>query len=302
MKRHQQIPTEQDGHRSSVTGPQRNGRAEGGAPWGLRLLGRALILIALTLVLLIFTGCGKREVLGGLDLKQATILVNVLTAMQIEADREPDAARGRNTYRIVVADSDYNRALQIVSESIPPDDNSAQLNKLTESSLGSVLSPELQSLKFDYALGLEIERLLLALPGVMYSRAKVSSKYGGASRAGGISPSASVIIRYASVSGNVPFVEEDVRQTVGQVVVGIQPKDLKVSIINAIPTRFQGSAPTHNGELPRNTFAILGVGVGVSFVLGGLLTFYLVRRSNSNMRTSRVRKQTDKVRVGEGLR
>lgn len=268
--------------------------------WSRR--GGAVLSALLLFFPLLLTGCNEREVLGGLDLKQATVLVNVLNALQIEADREADAARGRNTYRIVVPESDYNRALALVAECIPPDDNSAQLNKLTESSLGSVLSPELQALKFDYALGLEVERLLLAFPGVIYARAKVSSKYGIAARGSVPSPSASVIIRYASVSGNVPFLEEDVRQTIGQVVVGIQPKDLKVSIVNAIPNRFQGGAAPQRSELPRNTLVILGIGVGVAFVLGGLLTFFLVRRGNTNQRTSRVRKPTDKVRVGEGLR
>jgi type III secretion protein J len=261
---------------------------------------------ALLVLLLVMCGCTREEVISGLTERQAADVISILSYNGVPAEREKDTVRGQDRYRVTVSEENFNQAIVLIRESVPPDDRSESLENLLKTGGLTPLTPELHAARLDFALAMQVERQLLAYPGVVYVRSSVSSKLG--SRSASAAPSASVVIRFLSTTGNVPFLEEDVRQAVSKLVPGLQPQNVAISVSNVVTPRMAGEAAAPAGPLTRTvvrwpaSYSLLGLVAALVFIASSA-TWLLVShgRPAGAQRAARVRKPTDKVRLGERL-
>lgn len=189
-----------------------------------------------TVLLLLFcTACGREELLRNLNSRDSAEIIVVLNRFGISAAREEIESGRRENYRILVNDTDYNSALEVLHEHGLPRQEEKTLDQLTAGSAFSPAGLELTALRKDFALSLEVERLINAMPSVLETKAVVRSV---TSALGGLSvehsaPSASVVIRYSGSTGNPPFSVAEIQQLVARTVPGLQADAVSVELSRA---------------------------------------------------------------------
>jgi len=187
-------------------------------------------LFFLPVLLLFFAlGCQEnKEIVSGLSSKESIEILVRLGEIGLSTKRVK-AGGANSSYRIEVASEDYSKAIKTLHELGLPRASKDDLGALTKPG-GLVPNPaKLSSLRLDYALGLEIERLLGALPGVTEARVVVRSnlvpKNTGDSAG---EPTASVVIRYLSRTGKFSLSEEKVKKLVSRAVPGLRTERVLV--------------------------------------------------------------------------
>lgn len=193
------------------------------------------VLLQLCIVL---SGCDQRaEILTDLDTRQSIEVGVALYRTGIQAARERSSKGRDERYSIYVSQSDYPRALQVLHEYRLPGDRLQSIDELTEPKGFVPNGRELTNVRLDHALSLSIERLLSALPGVVEVRAVVRSNlisgYEDGRQSGG-SPSASVVVRYQSPSGVLPFSLEEAKEIVRKAVPGSSPDAISITTTRVI--------------------------------------------------------------------
>ena len=164
------------------------------------------------------------ELLADVDGKQSIEVIVALNRAGIRAERSKATGRGER-YIVKVGSADYGRAMQVLHDFQLPSRDEETLEELTAPKGFVPNSRELSGLRLDHALALEVERLLSALPGVAEARVVVRSNLVSQDVA---SAKASVVIRYLSPSGTVPFGIEEVKKIVVQIVPGITSDGIEV--------------------------------------------------------------------------
>ena len=195
----------------------------------------------IAVMFLFLSACsGGEELVSSLDVQQAIEIVVALKKAGIQAEMEKSAARGSD-YTVTVSGSDRSNALRLLNEYHLPRKESASFEKLTSSDGFVPNLREISQLRFDRALGVEIERALSGLDGIVEVRAIVRSNLvkDTAIEANGDQPAstATVMIRYESKSGVQPFSVDDVKETIARAVPG-----LPVANVNVTATRVFVSA------------------------------------------------------------
>jgi type III secretory pathway lipoprotein EscJ len=200
-------------------------------------------------------GCdGTKEVQGGLDGRQSIDVFVTLQRAGIPAEREKTSSGREDRYRVAVAARDYTRALEVLHEYGIPRSEEHSIESLMQPQTFAPATQEMSELRLDYALSLRVERLLLALPDVVDARVLVRSRMGsaGPNKEAGGKPSASVIIRYVSPSGSLPFAVNEVKELVAQAVPGLRADDILINVSRAIlpgeSGLFGGSVSEKNGS------------------------------------------------------
>ena len=176
-------------------------------------------------------GCGgTRELEGSLDSKQSIEMMVVLSRSGIHADREKVASGQGEHYRVTVPSREYSRALELLHEYDLPQKRAEDIESFTRAPGFTPNSVEISDLRLDYALSLELERLLAALPGVIEVRAMVRSHLRRHQGQGTAEESAgtSIVVRYASASTAMPFTEEEIKEIVLQAVPGMTADSIRV--------------------------------------------------------------------------
>ena len=199
------------------------------------LISRFVTAASLSLVLLL-SACDQRaEILTDLDTRQSIEVGVALYRSGIQAARER-ASKGRDErYSIYVSQSDYPRALQVLHEYRLPGDRLQSIEELTEPKGFVPNGRELTNVRLDYALSLSIERLLSALPGVVEVRAVIRSNLlSGIDQTSSGNPSASVVIRYQSPSGVLPFSLEEAKEIVRKAVPGSTAEAVSITTTRVI--------------------------------------------------------------------
>jgi len=176
--------------------------------------------LLLTVFLFASSSCGWEDVVQGVSQKQSVEIMVALERAQIEVRRDQD---GRSDeYRILVAESDRGRALEVLHEFGLPREQERGLEELTRQRGFVPNSQAMNQLRLDLALARQVEELMLALPGVVDVGVVVRSHLG--------SPKASVVIRYVSHSGRVPFSREEIVDLVVNSVPDIAQKDIQLTL------------------------------------------------------------------------
>ncbi len=185
-----------------------------------------------TLLCLMLAGCAERELPFRFDARDSLQITVALGRVGIEAKADrADQGRGEQ-YTISVPPAEFVRAQAIIQElGLPRRANYPYGGKLSEEMARTDIflpqTAELAAARFDLALSAEAERILLAaLPGVIEVFVSVSAEM--STLAAERQPKASVVLRYDSPSGKLPFDPVVVKDLVAQVVPGLSPERVLV--------------------------------------------------------------------------
>lgn len=177
-------------------------------------------------------GCAAdEELLGGLQVQEAIEIVVALKNAGIPAQMKKSGSSRSERYGITLGRSDRTQALRVLNELHLPRPAEESFTSLTA---GEGFVPNLRetaNLRLDRALGVEIERALSAFEGVVEAKAIVRSHLVPSDKPeeSGQRPTASVVLRYVSRSGNQPFTNDEIKRTVAKAVPGLVPEDVSIS-------------------------------------------------------------------------
>ncbi|MCB0322880.1 MAG: hypothetical protein KDD69_04880 [Bdellovibrionales bacterium] len=192
------------------------------------IIGQLVLLIA------VVGGCGgcsdRKEVLSGLDAQQSIEAVVTLSRAGVDVQREKLSAGRSERYRILVASPDEAQALALLHEFRLPRESGEVIDEFTKQQGFTPNTPQMESLRLDYALGLRIERLLSSLPGVVEVKALVRANLQTSSFDSGPqeAPGASIVIRFVSPTNEPSFSLKDVQQMVLQAIPGLSAERLQI--------------------------------------------------------------------------
>jgi len=180
---------------------------------------RLFALLALSLLL---TACGSVPVADDLSQNQANQIVSVLNSSGVSAVAERQTG-ARGGYVVKVSSSRYARAIDIITQK--------NLPSPVQESFADIIAPkgfmpdsrEMEALRLDHALSVQLQELLSSLPKVKSARAIVRRHFLQPRS----NPGVSITIGYAE---NHPPDHEAVRSLVSQVVSGIDPEKISLSI------------------------------------------------------------------------
>lgn len=184
------------------------------------------------LIIFALTGCGQDEILSDLNARESIEIVGVLRSSGVVASRKR-IERGRESrYGILVAESDKQRALHALYKFGYPRSRRPAPEDLTKQQGFVPNPPEVNEVRLDRLLAVELERLVEALPGVVEARALVRSNLNTDtlfSKKFEIS-SASILVTYAEQTGRARFSDDEIKALVKKSIPGIKDKDIIVRI------------------------------------------------------------------------
>jgi len=180
------------------------------------------------LLMLLLASCESAPVAEHVSLPEANEIVSELSAQGIAAavDKERGAS-GR--YLVSVRQSLYAEAATVLRE--------RQLPRPARESFAAVVQPhgllpntrELEALRVDYALAVQLEELLATLPAVDSVRAVIRSSFGSSAE----EPSVSVVIRERR---DQVVDRQAVLQTIVRVIPGVKDERVRLDVAQASPS------------------------------------------------------------------
>ena len=195
------------------------------------------------------------ELENGLSSRQSIEMLVLLKRSGIAADRQKQKVGRTESYSVLVPRSLYSQALEVVYEYKLPSQSHDSLEEFTRPKGFTPNSSEISRLRLDYALGLQIERLIGVLPGVVEARALVRTylqdSYVNSSEN---APGASLAIRYTLLDGTMPIDEKQVIGIVAQAVPNIDAKNIKISLAQVDLPAGSAAAAVKGSYVPLHRF------------------------------------------------
>ncbi|HXU70188.1 MAG TPA: hypothetical protein VN947_12715 [Polyangia bacterium] len=192
-----------------------------------------------TLSALLVAGCGV-ELEHGLDERQANEVASVLEAAGIAADKVGEDGNA-NAYKIVVPRAESGRAFSLLEARDLP---RRALRGLSDTFASSTLlpSPVEDRARFEAALGVELERSLEEIPGVVSARVHLALPpeeplVGDSAHA---RPTASVLLK---TSHALSLADADIKRLVAGAVHGLATADVGVVLA---PASIDNSSPPYD--------------------------------------------------------
>ncbi len=175
-----------------------------------------------TLFFLFFlTACGEVPIAEDLNHSQAREVVATLSRSGISASFERER-RGSKSYSVTVRSRDFDRSIRILDDhGLPEEPREAFLDSLSTSSFLPD-SREVEALRLDHALAVQLEKLLENLPRVISARAIVRYHFTGDKGKG-----ASLVIRSTGMEEKEI---EEVKKVVFSIVPGMKQEGLYISL------------------------------------------------------------------------
>ena len=124
-------------------------------------------------VLLTLVGCQKSSVVQEVSQKQANQVVAALGRHGIDADVVRESGNSKGRYRVEVRPSYYSQAVALLESKGLPKVEPPDFQELIEPKGLLPSSRSAEQLRLDYALAIELERLIQALPGIIDAKAVV---------------------------------------------------------------------------------------------------------------------------------
>lgn len=226
---------------------------------------------ALQVTLAIFlaaAGCsGDRELQINLSSAESVEITVMLAEQGIDAERIVQPGKDEK-YKILVSSGEMDKALKLMRdyrlEYRLPADGKDDCEELTKPAGFAPNTPTISELRLDCAIARDVERVLKALPGVVEARALVRANLKRLPlnlTADAESPGASVVLRYASPSGTLPFGLKEAKEIVARSVPGLNPENVQMETIRVI---LPGTgALFEQPALSRNVVAQSGLGFRV---------------------------------------
>lgn len=168
-------------------------------------------LIILALLLLLIAGCSSVPVAEDLDQFQANEIISLLNAQGIASSATREAS-GRGKYSVSVEKTYYTQAKTLLAERGLPSPTRPTFEELVQPRGFLPNSREVDALRLDHALAIELENALAAHPGIS---------------------SAKVIVRSRTVmSGQDPTVSVILQERVGK---ELNRDDIAILVKRAVP-------------------------------------------------------------------
>jgi len=186
---------------------------------------KAFRVILLTLALAVLQSCNSIPVAEDLNQSQANEIVAALSQQGIAA-YSTRATGGRARYSVEVKRSLYSEAVNVLNQLNLPSEPRVLFSDLVSQRALMPSSREMEFLRLDKALSVELEEALLLNPGIMAVKGLVRFNFGK----DGAPPSASVIIKTREA---FQVSEEEVRQLVQASLPGITAENVIVSVHQA---------------------------------------------------------------------
>ena len=122
------------------------------------------------------TGCGDVDLVSDVSQSKANQIVALLSQNGVEA-MATRASGGRGRYTVDVDRSSYSRAVTLIADAGLPGEDEQTFSDLVSSHGMLPNSREIEALRVDRALGLELEEQLRAHPGVVAARVVVRMNF-----------------------------------------------------------------------------------------------------------------------------
>ena len=202
----------------------------------------ALVVVMCVLALLLSACADYRELETNLSSKQSREIFVILSRAGITASRERLSSAREELYSVSVPLTDYDEAIELLHEYDLPSKAPQDIETFTRPKGFTPNSKQMSQLRIDYAVGLQIERQLELLPGVVDSRVLVRSGPSQLSRVSAGSPlyGVSVVIRYVSATRASPFSREEVRQIISTALPGIRSDSISIKTSRLILPEYSG--------------------------------------------------------------
>ncbi len=187
---------------------------------------------ALALLLLFMTGCGKTTLVDNATQKRAMQIVVALYKHGLSATTARETG-AQDRYRVEIDEGHYAQALAAIERDGLLDDPAPSFEELTSSSSFFPASREVEALRMDYALAVEMKRVLEEMPGIARAQVLVRKRFGSKEET---IPSVSILLRAAA---GAAIDEHAVRELAHRSVPGLSNDRVFLSI-----ERSQDGAPT----------------------------------------------------------
>ncbi len=174
-------------------------------------------------------GCRERELLSDLEQDQAMRGIVLLQRTGITAERELQSSGRTRKYRLLVNENDYPRALRVLHQFGFPSAAAGELDDLVKPRGFVPVAPELARIRANYALAVQLERLLTTLPGVLDARVVVQADEDDGELTDASGSRASVVLRYAS-EGSTALEVSRIQEMVASAVPGLQAERVTVQV------------------------------------------------------------------------
>ena len=244
----------------------------------------------LLLFLVLATGCGV-ELEHGLDERQANQVATVLETAGISADKLAEEGQS-NTYKVVVSRAEAARAFQLLETHDLPRRGQ---KGLAETFADPALLPSTveERARYAAALGVDLERTLEKLPGVMAARVHLALPaedplLGGAGDGARVRPTASVMVKASGLT----ISDNDLRRLVAGAVPSLQPADVSVVVAPLAPTsptpsldRFGPLRVAHESRTALATLATSGLVVILLLALAVAVTAFRLSSLRRRLKT-----------------
>lgn len=144
-----------------------------------------------SLLLLVFAGCGKTTLVDNTSQKRAMQIVVALYKHGLSATTSRETG-GQDRYRVEIDENHYAQALAAIERDGLLDDPAPSFEELTASSSFFPASREVEALRMDYALAVEMKRVLEEMPGIERAQVLVRKRFGSKEET---IPSVSILLR-----------------------------------------------------------------------------------------------------------
>lgn len=199
----------------------------------------------LIVVVLGILGCGSTPVASDLSQRESHEIIAALRERGIEATSSKERG-GKGQYSVVVASSDFGRAVSLLHSLGLPAEHKASFSELVAPSGILPSSKNVEDLRIDRARAAEIEDLLKGYPVVVKANALV--RYQALDDT--VPPSVSIVIQKRT-EGMLDVAE--VKQLVARAVPGIKGEDVVVSVTdvaNSTPSSSDGVTSSSESMVP----------------------------------------------------
>lgn len=178
------------------------------------------------IVIILFFSCNSENLLHDLSQKQAIEIVSLLNANKIEAAVEK--GRGQNSFIVKVSSSSYHEAMSLLKKNDLPKEEQISYRELISKRSLLHNSRDIDAIRLDRALAIEIEETLMGISSVKDAKVIVRKKFIDDNETEGI---AVVLNIYA----NTPFKIESVKEIIKNVVPGITAERTSITVNKVLP-------------------------------------------------------------------
>jgi type III secretory pathway lipoprotein EscJ len=205
-------------------------------------------LITLIIVICLIAGCGKQTLIENISQKRAMQIVVLLHKQGLSASASKETG-GQGKYFVEVDAQSHAHALEIIQSEGLFDEPAPSFEELTTSSSFFPASREVEALRLDYALSIDIKRLLEDLPGIEHAQVLVRKRFGSKDQ---IPPSVSVVLK---LDGIAQVNQELVSALIARSVPGVSGEQIFISMEQA-----------RSIDMPQGNEGVLNQGGKVSYV------------------------------------